>query len=41
MLLFERLKFIVRARKQFLRNWRVWRARVEDVTAKAIAPRSR
>jgi hypothetical protein len=41
MLLFERLKFIVRARKQFLRNWRVWRARVEDVTARALATRSR
>jgi hypothetical protein len=34
MLLFERLKFIVRARKQFLRNWRVWRARIEDLSGK-------
>jgi hypothetical protein len=31
MLLFERLKFIVRARKQFLRTWRKTRARLEDL----------
>ena len=31
MFLFERLKFIVRARKLFLRNWRYWRARIEDL----------
>jgi hypothetical protein len=31
MILFERLKFIVRARKKFLRAWRSWRARVEDL----------
>jgi hypothetical protein len=31
MVLFERLKFIVRMRKQFLRRWRYWRARLEDV----------
>jgi hypothetical protein len=30
MLLFERLKFIVRARKVFLRNWRSLRVRLED-----------
>jgi hypothetical protein len=29
--LFERLKFIVRARKQFLRTWRHYRARLEDL----------
>ena len=29
MFLFERLKFIVRARKKFLRAWRYWRARME------------
>jgi hypothetical protein len=34
MLLFERLKFIVRARKKFLRTWRLWRARVEDLLLK-------
>jgi hypothetical protein len=31
MLLFERLKFIVRARKQFLRTWRNSRAWLEDM----------
>jgi hypothetical protein len=31
MVLFERLKFIVRARKQFLRAWRKARARLEDL----------
>jgi hypothetical protein len=31
MLLFERLKFIVRGRKQFMRNWRVLRARMADM----------
>jgi hypothetical protein len=31
MFLFERLKFIVRARKKFLRAWRYWRARLEDL----------
>jgi hypothetical protein len=31
MLLFERLKFIVRARKQFLRTWRSSRAWLEDM----------
>ena len=30
MFLFERLKFIVRARKKFLRTWRANRARLED-----------
>jgi hypothetical protein len=30
MALFERLKFIVRWRKKFLRTWRLWRARVHD-----------
>jgi hypothetical protein len=30
MLLFERMKFIVRARKKFLRAWRKTRARLED-----------
>jgi hypothetical protein len=28
--LVERLKFMVRARKKFLRAWRAWRARLED-----------
>jgi len=32
MLLFERLKFIVRLRKKFLRNWRAWRARISDLS---------
>jgi hypothetical protein len=31
MLLFERLKFIVRARKRLLRTWRSWRVRLEDL----------
>jgi hypothetical protein len=31
MVLFERLKFIVRARKQLARNWRNLRARLQDV----------
>jgi hypothetical protein len=31
MFLFERLKFIIRARKKFLRAWRYWRARLEDL----------
>jgi hypothetical protein len=31
MLAFERLKFIVRIRKQTLRSWRLWRARIEDL----------
>jgi len=30
MLLFERLKFIVRLRKKLLRAWRSWRAGLED-----------
>ena len=30
MFLFERLKFIVRARKKFLRAWRYSRVRLED-----------
>jgi len=30
MLLFERMKFIVRLRKKFLRAWRSWRAGLED-----------
>ena len=34
MLLFERLKFIVRGRKQFMRNWRVLRARMADMLLK-------
>ena len=34
MLLFERLKFIVRGRKQFMRNWRVLRARMTDILVK-------
>ena len=34
MLLFERLKFIVRGRKQFMRNWRVVRARMSDMLLK-------
>jgi len=31
MFVFERLKFIVRARKQALRAWRYWRVRLEDL----------
>ena len=34
LVLFERLKFIVRLRKQFLRNWRVLRARTADMLLK-------
>jgi hypothetical protein len=30
MLLFERMKFIVRLRKKFLRAWRSWRAGLEQ-----------
>ncbi len=30
MLLIERMKFIVRLRKKFLRAWRSWRAGLED-----------
>jgi hypothetical protein len=35
MVLFERLKFIVRARKKWLRNWRYWRARLQDVVRRS------
>jgi hypothetical protein len=35
MVLLERLKFIVRARKKLLRNWRRWRARLEDVVRRS------
>jgi hypothetical protein len=31
MMLFERLKFVVRARKKLMRTWRTWRARLEDL----------
>jgi hypothetical protein len=31
MILFERLKFIVRARKKLARTWRYWRARLQDM----------
>jgi hypothetical protein len=31
LLLFERLKFIVRLRKKLLRAWRSWRAGLEDM----------
>jgi hypothetical protein len=34
LVLFERLKFIVRLRKQFMRNWRVLRARTADMLLK-------
>ena len=34
MLLFERFKFVVRGRKQFMRNWRVLRARMADMLLK-------
>jgi len=34
MLMFEKLKFIVRLRKQFLRNWRLLRARTADLLLK-------
>jgi hypothetical protein len=34
MLVFERLKFIVRMRKKFLRSWRIWRARMQDLLLK-------
>jgi len=34
MFAFERLKFIVRIRKQILRNWRLWRARVQDAASR-------
>ncbi len=34
MVVFERLKFIVRMRKKFLRTWRIWRARMQDLLLK-------